>query len=38
MQIDKARKLREYKDVDKCPHEILDKEYHKGAATGDYAC
>lgn len=38
MQMDKASKLRKSSDSEICPHESIDKEYHKGAATGDYVC
>lgn len=38
MQLDKAIKLEKKREDSECLHENLSKEYHNGAATGDYVC
>lgn len=38
MQLEKAVELREKWGDKPCDHPELDKEYHLGTATGDYAC
>lgn len=36
--MDKAIQLRKQWGDRPCNHPVLDKEYHLGAATGDYVC
>jgi hypothetical protein len=38
MQLEEAKKLRETWGDKPCDHPNLSKEYHFGAATGDYTC
>ncbi|MGI1999632.1 hypothetical protein [Shewanella frigidimarina] len=38
MQLDKAQALQAKWGNKPCSHPDLSKEYHLGAATGDYAC
>lgn len=33
-----AKEWEKKKDKEECLHEFLEKEYHLGAATGDYVC